>query len=123
MTTEAGKSAVFDQSFSFLYSTRPGTPAAELPDEISMTTKKQRLRRLQCRITETAQQISARMIGTVQSVLVEGPSRKNPQEMSGRTENNRVVNFPASAASRGQFLPVTITAALSNSLRGECQEQ
>ncbi len=112
----------FDQSFSFLYSARPGTPAAKLPDEVSMTTKKQRLQRLQYRITETAQQISTRMIGTVQSVLVEGPSRKNPQEMSGRTENNRVVNFPASVASRGQFLPVTITAVLSNSLRGECQE-
>ncbi len=110
----------FDQSFSFIYSARPGTPAAELADDVAMSTKKQRLQQLQTRITRTAQQISADMVGSVQSVLVEGPSRKNPEEMTGRTENNRVVNFPANPNTRGQFIAVTITAALSNSLRGEC---
>jgi len=110
----------FDQSFSFLYSARPGTPAADLPDDLLMATKKLRLQQLQHRITKNAQKISTRMVGTVQSVLVEGPSRKNPEEMTGRTENNRVVNFPASAACRGQFVPVTIVAALANSLRGHC---
>jgi len=110
----------FDQSYSFIYSARPGTPAADLFDDVTMASKKQRLQLLQRQISATAQKISTSMMGTVQSVLVEGPSRKNLEEMSGRTENNRVVNFPASPDLRGQFVPVTITAALANSLRGRC---
>jgi len=110
----------FDQSFSFIYSARPGTPAADILDDVALSTKKLRLQQVQSLITANARKISANMVGTVQSVLVEGPSRKNPREMSGRTENNRVVNFPAEASSRGHFVPVIITVALANSLRGQC---
>lgn len=109
----------FDHSFSFIYSPRPGTPAADLPDDVPPEVKKARLARLQARITEQAQAISRAMVGSVQRVLVEGPSRKNPAELSGRTENNRVVNFPGDAALIGRFADVRITGALPNSLRGE----
>jgi tRNA-2-methylthio-N6-dimethylallyladenosine synthase len=109
----------FDHSFSFIYSPRPGTPAADLPDDVSLETKKERLARLQQLINTNAQRISRQMVGTVQRVLVDGPSRKNAQELSGRTENNRVVNFPGDAALAGQFADVRITEALPNSLRGE----
>jgi tRNA-2-methylthio-N6-dimethylallyladenosine synthase len=108
----------FDLSFSFIYSARPGTPAASLADDVDMATKRDRLARLQKRITEMAQQISRRMVGTVQSVLVEGPSRKDPQVLSGRTENNRVVNFAGAPDMVGQFVDVVITESLPNSLRG-----
>jgi len=108
----------FDHSFSFIYSPRPGTPAAGLPDTLSMGVKKARLRRLQERINQLAADYSQAMIGTEQRVLVEGPSRKNPLHMAGRTDNNRVVNFAADPALIGQFVVLRITEALPNSLRG-----
>ncbi|HSR63775.1 MAG TPA: TRAM domain-containing protein, partial [Gammaproteobacteria bacterium] len=108
----------FDQSFSFIYSKRPGTPAAVLPDEVTLETKKKRLQLLQDRINQQAAAISRKMVGTVQSVLVEGPSRKDENELCGRTENNRIVNFPGTDALIGSFVPVRITEALPNSLRG-----
>jgi tRNA-2-methylthio-N6-dimethylallyladenosine synthase len=108
----------FDQSFSFVYSARPGTPAASLPDSVPLAEKKDRLRRLQDQLNRQAAAISERMVGTTERVLVEGPSRKNPNELAGRTENNRVVNFPGPASLIGRFVDLEITAALSNSLRG-----
>ncbi len=108
----------FDHSFSFLFSPRPGTPAMELPDETPMEVKQQRLARLQHRINEMSQQISRRMVGTVQRVLVERPARKDPAQLAGRTENNRVVNFDGPAALIGGFANIQITEALPNSLRG-----
>jgi len=108
----------FDLSFSFIYSPRPGTPAAELPDDVPMKVKKQRLERFQNRINEMASAISKTMVDTVQRVLVEGQSKKNPLQMQGRTENNRVVNFIAHPRLIGQFVDVLITEALPNSLRG-----
>ena len=109
----------FDHSFSFIYSPRPGTPAMDLPDDISLGVKQTRLARLQRRINEMAQQISRRMVGTVQRVLVERPARKNPEQLAGRTENNRVVNFDGPAELIGDFAEICITEALPNSLRGE----
>lgn len=108
----------FDHSFSFIYSRRPGTPAADLEDKLSDAEKHARLSRLQERINAHAAGISAKMVGTVQTVLVEGPSRKNPNELTGKTENMRSVNFPAPARLIGQFVDVVITEALTNSLRG-----
>ncbi len=108
----------FDQSFSFIYSARPGTPAASLPDDTPMEIKKARLHRLQARIQQMAQAISESMVGSRQRILVEGPSRKNPRELAGRTENNRVVNFAGPASLMGQMVDVDITGALAHSLRG-----
>ena len=108
----------FDQSFSFIYSRRPGTPAADLPDDVSDATKHARLDRLQKHINAHAAGISLAMVGTVQSVLVEGPSKKNPNELTGKTENMRSVNFPGHPRLVGQFVDVVITEALTNSLRG-----
>jgi len=108
----------FDLSFSFIYSARPGTPAADLPDDVPLDVKKQRLERFQNRINGNAEAISRRMVNTVQTVLVEGKSKKNPLQMQGRTENNRVVNFIAHPRLAGQFVDVLITEALPNSLRG-----
>jgi tRNA-2-methylthio-N6-dimethylallyladenosine synthase len=108
----------FDQSFSFVYSPRPGTPAAALPDDVPLETKKQRLALLQQRINQQAQAIARSMVGTVQRILVEGPSRKDPGRLAGRTENNRVVNFSGSPDLIGQLVEVQITEALPNSLRG-----
>ena len=113
----------FDQSFSFIYSRRPGTPAADLEDTTSDADKHARLSRLQAHINEHAAGISARMVGTVQNVLVEGPSRKDPNELTGKTENMRSVNFPASSRLIGQFVDVLITEAFSNSLRGRVVTQ
>ena len=109
----------FDQSFSFVYSPRPGTPAAGLADSVSPDTKKMRLQILQSRVTQIAGDISLGMAGSVQRILVEGPSRKDPAQMAGRTENNRVVNFDGPAELTGRFVDVLITEALPNSLRGE----
>ncbi|HKA43262.1 MAG TPA: tRNA (N6-isopentenyl adenosine(37)-C2)-methylthiotransferase MiaB [Burkholderiales bacterium] len=109
----------FDSSFSFVYSRRPGTPAAALPDSTPQAVKLARLHRLQALIDEQAQAISRGMLRTQQRVLVEGPAKKDPAELSGRTENNRVVNFPGPRRLIGQFAEVTITAALPHSLRGE----
>ncbi|WGZ92727.1 MAG: tRNA (N6-isopentenyl adenosine(37)-C2)-methylthiotransferase MiaB [Candidatus Thiothrix putei] len=108
----------FDLSFSFIYSQRPGTPAASLPDDVPQSVKKDRLQHLQTRILAQANAISAAMVGTVQRVLVERPSRKHAQ-MAGRTENNRVVNFDGQANLIGRFVDVRITEAQPNSLRGE----
>ena len=108
----------FDQSFSFIYSRRPGTPAADLEDDTPEAVKHARLERLQKHINEYAAGISRRMVGSVQSVLVEGPSKKNPDELTGKTENMRSVNFPGHARLVGQFVDVVITEAMSNSLRG-----
>lgn len=108
----------FDMSYSFVYSQRPGTPAADMPDDVPEEVKKQRLDRLQQRISEMAAAVSNSMVNTVQTVLVEGQSKKNPLQMQGRTENNRVVNFIAHPRLVGQFVDVLITEALANSLRG-----
>lgn len=110
----------FDQSFSFIYSPRPGTPASSLPDDVPMAVKKQRLSQLQARINEFAQEYSQQMVGSVQNVLVHGISKKDTSEVAGRTENNRVVNFdPQGQELIGRIIPVKITEAYSNSLRGE----
>ena len=108
----------FDQSYSFVYSRRPGTPAAELPDDVPEELKRERLHRLQARIDASAAQIGQRMVGTVQRVLVDRPSRKSASQLAGRTENNRVVNFDGEAGLIGRFAGVLITEALPNSLRG-----
>ena len=109
----------FDASFSFVYSSRPGTPAADLEDPVPQETKLRWLARLQKRIDEQAQAISQAMVGRVERVLVEGPSRKDENELAGRTDNNRVVNFVGNPRLIGQFVDVTISAALPHSLRGE----
>ncbi len=109
----------YDQCFSFIYSPRPGTLAADMEDAVPLKVKKARLKRLQSRINDMAAAISKSMVGTVQKVLVTGVSRKDDTEMSGRTENNRVVNFPAAERLIGQFADLKITEALPNSLRGE----
>jgi len=109
----------FDSSFSFVYSARPGTPAAELPDLTDEETKKRRLLILQTRIIQQAAAISRHMVGTTQRILVTGVSKKDPGQLQGRTENNRAVNFTAAdQALIGQFVDVQIVAALPNSLRG-----
>lgn len=108
----------FDQSFSFIYSARPGTPASNLVDDLPEAIKKQRLHRLQARINEMAAEISGKMVGTQQTVLVDGFSKKNPKELAGRTENNRVVNFLGPEQLIGHMADVYITEALRNSLRG-----
>lgn len=108
----------FDVSFSFIYSARPGTPAADLPDDVSEEEKKQRLYILQDRINQQAMAWSRRMLGTVQRILVEGTSRKNVMELSGRTENNRVVNFEGTPEHIGKFVDVEIVDVYTNSLRG-----
>ncbi|MCK5696998.1 MAG: tRNA (N6-isopentenyl adenosine(37)-C2)-methylthiotransferase MiaB [Gammaproteobacteria bacterium] len=110
----------FDQSFSFIYSPRPGTPAASLPDDVPMSVKKDRLSQLQARINGYAMEYSQKMIGTIQPVLVHGVAKKDTSEAAGRTENNRVVNFdPQGQELVGKIIPVKITAAYRNSLRGE----
>ena len=108
----------FDQSFSFIYSPRPGTPAANFTDDTPMEIKKKRLQILQARINQQAMEISTAMVGTTQSVLVERPSKKNPAQFAGRTENMRWVNFDGDASCMGQFVDLVITEALPNSLRG-----
>jgi tRNA-2-methylthio-N6-dimethylallyladenosine synthase len=110
----------FDTSFSFVYSPRPGTPAADLPDNTPMEVKKQRLAILQTRILQNAARISEAMVGTVEKVLVTGPSRKDPGELQGRTENNRIVNFRTdNLAVTGTFADIRITSVWTNTLRGE----
>ena len=108
----------YDHSFSFIYSARPGTPASDLADDVPMPVKQERLARLQKRIIEMASHISKDMVGTTQRVLVDRPARKDEKQISGRTENNRVVNFDGHHALIGKFVDVEITEALPNSLRG-----
>jgi len=117
-TMDLIKTVGFDHSFSFVYSARPGTPAASFPDNVPLEVKKQRLAILQNQITRQAIAISQAMVGSVQQVLVEGPSKKDPHQLRGRTENNRVVNFTAHPRLAGEFVNVQITEALPNSLRG-----
>ncbi|CAB5594796.1 MULTISPECIES: tRNA (N6-isopentenyl adenosine(37)-C2)-methylthiotransferase MiaB [Providencia] len=109
----------FDMSYSFVYSARPGTPAADLPDDVTEDEKKQRLYLLQQRINQQALSFSRQMVGTVQRILVEGTSRKNVMELSGRTENNRVVNFEGTPDMIGKFVDVEIVDVYTNSLRGK----
>ena len=109
----------FDMSFSFIYSARPGTPAADIPDDVSEDEKKERLARLQQRINHQARQFSRAMLGTEQRILVEGPSKKDIMELTGRTETNRVVNFVGTPDMIGKFVDVKITDVYTNSLRGE----
>jgi tRNA-2-methylthio-N6-dimethylallyladenosine synthase len=109
----------FDSSFSFVFSPRPGTPAAALPDATPQADKLVRLQRLQARLEQQARTISASRVGTRQRILVEGASRKDPGELMGRTECNRIVNFKGPARLVGQLIDVTITQALPHSLRGE----
>jgi tRNA-2-methylthio-N6-dimethylallyladenosine synthase len=108
----------FDQSFSFIYSRRPGTPAAALPDEVSRELKQERLARLQAQLDRQSRRISERMVGSTQRVLVERPSRRDARELAGRTENMRWVNFDGPAALVNRFAEVRITEARPNSLRG-----
>lgn len=117
------KAIDFDLSFSFIYSARPGTPAADMVDDISDDTKKQRLQILQDQITQQALRIARQMLNTEQRILVEGPSKKNPMELRGRTENNRIVNFVAPHSVIGGFVDVKITDVYANSLRGELVRQ
>jgi len=109
----------FDRSFSFIYSARPGTPAASMEDDVPMEAKKVRLARLQALLNEQSMAISESMVGSVQSVLVERLSTKDTAQLAGRTENNRVVNFTGDVSLIGTFMDVRITEALPNSLRGE----
>ena len=116
------KDVGFDQSFSFIYSRRPGTPAADLPDDVDDATKHARLARLQAHINAYSFQLSKAMVGSVQRVLVTGTSRKDANELTGKTENMRQVNFAGHPRLVGQFVDVTITEALPNSLRGRVVE-
>ena len=109
----------FDMSFSFIYSARPGTPAADYPDDVTEDEKKQRLYLLQQRINNQAAQFSRAMLGTEQRVLVEGPSKKDIMELTGRTETNRIVNFQGTPEMIGKFVDIKITDVFTNSLRGE----
>lgn len=109
----------FDMSFSFIYSARPGTPAADMPDDVSEDEKKQRLYVLQQRINNQAAQFSRAMLGTEQRVLVEGPSKKDLMELTGRTETNRIVNFVGTPDMIGKFVDIKITDVFTNSLRGD----
>jgi len=109
----------FDVSYSFIFSARPGTPAADMVDDVPEEEKKQRLYILQERINQQANAWSRRMLGTVQRILVEGTSRKSIMELSGRTENNRVVNFEGTPDMIGKFVDVEIVEVLTNSLRGK----
>jgi tRNA-2-methylthio-N6-dimethylallyladenosine synthase len=108
----------FDQSFSFVFSARPGTPAASLPDDVPLEVKKERLQRLQQLVNSQAAQISRGMVGETHRILVEGPSKKDERQLAGRTENNRVVNFDGPPTLVGSFVDVVVTEALSHSLRG-----
>ncbi|AFF23487.1 tRNA-I(6)A37 thiotransferase enzyme MiaB [Pasteurella multocida subsp. multocida str. HN06] len=109
----------FDMSFSFIYSARPGTPAADMPDDVTEEEKKQRLYVLQQRINNQAAQFSRAMLGTEQRVLVEGPSKKDLMELTGRTETNRIVNFVGTPDMIGKFVDIKITDVFTNSLRGD----
>ncbi len=112
----------YDNSFSFIFSPRPGTPAANLADDTPYEVKLKRLQRLQKVIADNTKRYSDDMVGTIQRILVEGPSKKDPNELQGRTENNRVVNFdggPNAARLVGQMLDVTILQSFAYSLRGE----
>lgn len=118
-TMKLAEDIVFDDAYSFIYSPRPGTPAANLPDDTPPQVKVERLQRLQALVQRGSLAIAEKMVGSRQRVLVEGPSRKNAAELSARCANNRIVNFPGDASLIGQMVDVAITSAMSHSLRGE----
>ena len=122
-TMELIETVKFDQSFSFIYSPRPNTPAAKMEDKTPLMTKKERLYRLQAAINNQAQQYSREMLGSVQKVLVDGLSVRDAEELSGRTDNNRTVNFKGSPELIGSFVYVKITDVLTHTLRGELIEE
>ena len=109
----------FDGAYSFIYSPRPGTPAADLEDAVPREVKLERLQRLQNKIENYAKSCSAKMVGSAQRILIEGPAKKNPDELFGRTDNNRVVNLPGQSRLIGQFVEAKIISAMPHSLRGE----
>jgi tRNA-2-methylthio-N6-dimethylallyladenosine synthase len=117
-TLELVREVGFDQSFSFIYSQRPGTPAASLPDDVPQAAKQARLERLQAQLNEQARAISLRMVGSTQRVLVERPSRRDTRQLAGRTANNRWVNFDGPASLINCYTDVVVTEAMPNSLRG-----
>jgi tRNA-2-methylthio-N6-dimethylallyladenosine synthase len=117
-TLKLVREANFDQSFSFIYSQRPGTPAASLPDDVPLDVKQARLARLQAQLNEQARAISDSMVGSTQRVLVQRPAKKDARELAGRTENGRWVNFAGPPSLIGQFVDVAIVQALPQSLRG-----
>ena len=121
-TLDLTREAYFDQSFSFIYSRRPGTPAASLPDDVPQEVKQERLTRLQALLNTQASQINRSMVGSRQTVLVERPSRRDPRELAGRTENNRWVNFEGPPDLLNRFVDVEVTEAMPNSLRGRLVE-
>jgi tRNA-2-methylthio-N6-dimethylallyladenosine synthase len=108
----------FDQCFAFIYSRRPGTPAAALPDDVTLEEKQQRLQRLQAQLNAQAQEISRGMVGSVQRVMVQRPAKKDKRELAGRTECNRWVNFAGPESLMQRFVDVEITEAREHSLRG-----
>ena len=117
-TIQLIKDIAFDQSFSFIYSPRPGTPASNLVDQTKMSVKKERLQLLQSHIRDQAMEISRNMVGSEQQILVEKLSKKSQYQVTGRTENMRWVNFDADSSYIGQFVNIIVTEALPNSLRG-----
>ena len=118
-TLSLARELEFDGSYAFLYSARPGTPAADLEDAVPLAEKQERLQRLQAQLDAQAHAVSLAMVGTVQRVLVEGPSRRNPEELAARTGNNRTVNFRGRAGLVNRFLDLRVTEARHHSLRGE----
>jgi tRNA-2-methylthio-N6-dimethylallyladenosine synthase len=122
-TLDLVEGLAFDQSFSFIYSARPGTPASSFPDNVSLEEKKDRLQRLQSQLNQQARAYAEGMVGSRQRVVVEGKSRKDGNELAGRTENNRVVNFPGPAELVGGMADVVITGAMANSLRGRLDQK
>ena len=118
-TLRLARDAAFDEAFSFVYSPRPGTPAAALADQVPAAEKSQRLRRLQAQVEEQARAFAGRMVGSVERVLVEAPAKRGEGELAARAANNRVVNFPGPADLVGRFVSVRITAARAHTLRGE----
>ena len=118
-TLQLVEDIAFESSFSFMYSPRPGTPAASLPNQVPQAAKRARLATLQARLDAQALAISRRMVGTIQRILVEGPARRNPEELAGRTGSNVMVNFRGPQHLIGRMTDIRITTAMSHSLRGE----
>ena len=118
-TLKLARELEFDDSYCFAYSPRPGTPAAELSDQVPPEVKSERLQQLQAQIQTQANAVAERMVGTLERVLVEGVSKKREHELAGRTGNNRIVNFPGRAQRVGEFVEVRITGRRPHSLRGE----
>ena len=118
-TLALARELAFDGSYAFLYSARPGTPAAELEDPVPLAEKQERLLRLQAQLETQARSVSEAMVGSVQHALVEGPSKRDAGELAARTENNRIVNFPVDGKPAGPFVDLRVTEARHHTLRGE----